>query len=272
MAVGPFAISPPQLFLLLGVAAAALTAYGLERRTGTRVRKPVWGSLLIGLLAARLGYVLTHRAAFAAQPWQALYFWQDGYSPLFGVLGAGAVLALASAPGSGYPPRQLFAPLVVGLTVWGGLGWLNNALTQSTEYPLPELTVERLGGESVSLTSFRGQPVVLNLWASWCPPCRWEMPVLKAAQQARPEVRFLFINQGEGAPAVHRYLQIEQLSELQNVLLDPAGRIGRHFRTPALPATLFFNAAGQLVDTHFGALTRAHLDEHLNALLEKQSL
>ena len=271
MAVGPFVISPPQLFLLLGLVAAALIAYGSERRTGTHVRKPLWGSLLIGLLAARLGYVLTHRAAFETQPWQALYLWQGGYSPLLGVLAAGVVLALASAPGSGYPPRRLFAPLVVGLTVWGGLGWLNNALTDSTEYPLPELRVERLGGESVSLASFSGQPVVLNLWASWCPPCRREMPMLKAAQQARPDLQFLFVNQSEGAPAVRHYLQAEQLEELRNVLLDPAGRVGRHFRTPALPATLFFNAAGQLADTHFGALTRAHLDEHLHALLGKQS-
>lgn len=272
MAVGPLIISPSQLFLLLGLAATALTAYGSERRTRTRVRKPLWISLLIGLLAARLGYVLTHLAAFEAQPWQALYLWQGGYSPLFGVLGAGTVLALASAPGSGYPPRQLFAPLVVGLTVWGGLGWLNSALTQGTEYPLPELTVKHLGGESVSLASFRGQPVVLNLWASWCPPCRWEMPALKAAQQTRPDVQFLFVNQGEGAPTVRQYLQIEQLEALQNVLLDPAGQVGRHFHTRALPTTLFFNAAGQLVDTHFGALPRAHLDEHLHALLDTQPL
>jgi thiol-disulfide isomerase/thioredoxin len=154
--------------------------------------------------------------------------------------------------------------------VWGGLGWLHNALTHGTEYPLPELAVERLGGGTVSLASFRGQPVVLNLWASWCPPCRREMPVLEAAQQARPDVQFLFVNQGEGAPAVRQYLQIEQLSELQNILLDPADRVGRHFRTRALPTTLFFNTAGQLVDTHLGALTRAHLDEHLRALLSIQ--
>lgn len=266
MALGPFVISLPRLFLLLGLAAAVITAYGVERRTGVSVRKPLWWSLLIGLLAARLGYMLTHLAAFEARPWEALYLWQGGYSAMLGVLAAVAVVVLASASRNGYPPRRLFAPLLVGVTVWGGLGWVNDALTQGTDYPLPELTVESLDGEPVSLASFRGQPVVLNLWASWCPPCRREMPVLEAAQQKRPDVEFLFVNQGEGLPAVSQYLWIEEL-RLRNVLLDPGGRVGRHFNAPGLPTTLFFDAEGELVDTHLGALTGATLGDYLSELI-----
>lgn len=265
MALGPFVISLPRLFLLLGLVAAMLTTYSAERGSGVSVRKPLWWSLAIGFLVARIGYVLTHLAAFEVHPWQALYFWRGGFLPALGVLAAVAVAALASAPGTRYPPRRLFTPMLVGLAVWGGLNWVSGALRQGTQYPLPEIVLQELGGEPVSLASFEGAPVVVNLWASWCPPCRREMPILENAQKRWPEVQFVFVNQGEGKPAVRQYLRTEQL-ELNNVLLDYAGYVRRYFRAPGLPTTLFFNADGELVANHIGALTRASLNDYLQAL------
>lgn len=268
MALGPVVIALPRLFLLLGLAAALLTAHLLERRGGTSLERPLWWGLLSGLLAARLGYVLTHPADFQAQPWQALFVWQDGYLPLAGIAAAAAV-AMWFVYRRGYRPQRLFTPLLVGLAVWGGLNFVHDTLRRATDKPLPDLAVEDLQGVPVTLESFRGQPVVLNLWASWCAPCRREMPTLAAAQQSHPTVHFLFVNQAEGPATVRQYLSIEQL-QLRNVLLDLHGRVGDHFSAPGLPTTLFFNAEGKLVHTHLGELSRARLGDYLRALERRQ--
>lgn len=268
MAIGPFVIALPRLFLLLGLAAAGLTAYLMGRRAGGSPEKPLWWTLLVGLVAARLGFVLTHLGDYRAQPWEALYFWQDGYLPLLGAMAAILAAGLFALRGH-YPPQRLFPPLLMGLFVWGGLSYLNDALTQATEKPLPDLVLEDLAGRPVNLADFQGKPVVVNLWASWCPPCRREMPVLSAAQRAEPGVEFLFVNQAEGPATIRQYLSAERL-RLENILLDLGGRLPRDFNAPGLPTTLFFNADGRLVDTHLGELSRAGLGDYLRKLKETE--
>jgi thiol-disulfide isomerase/thioredoxin len=68
---------------------------------------------------------------------------------------------------------------------------------QERQMPLPALQVADLQGDRIDLQQFRGKPLVLNLWATWCGPCRREMPVLATAQQAHDDVQFVFLNQGE---------------------------------------------------------------------------
>ncbi len=70
---------------------------------------------------------------------------------------------------------------------------------------IPDISVRDIDGQPVSLQDLAGKPLVINLWATWCPPCRREMPVLAAAQQANPDVRFVFVNQGEGQLLVEKF-------------------------------------------------------------------
>ena len=107
--------------------------------------------------------------------------------------------------------------------------------------------------------------MVVNLWASWCPPCRREMPVLAAAQQRETGVMFVFANQGEDAATAQRYLGDSAL-HLANVLLDSGTELGRTVGSTALPTTLFYDAGGRLVDTHLGELSAASLASKLNQL------
>jgi len=130
---------------------------------------------------------------------------------------------------------------------------------------LPALTMQSVAGQSVALADFQGKPTVVNLWATWCPPCRREMPVLHAAQTERSEVNFVFLNQGESAAKVQAYLTAQQLP-LRNVLLDAHGEVGVQMGHRALPTTLFFDAQGRLVDTRVGALSRATLAQRLDTL------
>ena len=119
-------------------------------------------------------------------------------------------------------------------------------------------------GESVQLADFRGRPLVINLWASWCPPCRREMPVLQQAQAENPDVVFLFANQGESAETVRHFLQGENL-RLDNLLFDNGGQLGQQVGSVALPTTVFYTAEGRLLGSHLGELSRGSLARYLEA-------
>ena len=144
-------------------------------------------------------------------------------------------------------------------------GMVAMALSAATQQPLPALVLAGLQGQPVALQQFAGKPVVLNLWATWCPPCRREMPVLAAAQQRHPDVHFVFANQGESAQKVQAFLAGDRLA-LDNVLLDAHGEVARHFGHRALPTTLFFDARGMLADVRIGEVSHATLTERLARL------
>lgn len=266
MVIGPLVIALPRLFFLLGLVAAMIATRVVERRlVGPSAEKLLWLALLIGLLVARLGFVLTHLDVFARQPLHALYLWQGGFMPLLGVLASCVTVALLWWRSRQYTGRQLLAPLVAALLVWGGLSWVTQALRQATSQPLPAVTLQQLDGQPLALASLAGQPVVLNIWATWCPPCRREMPMLAQAQRQYPGVHFVFVNQGEGRATISNYLTAEQL-QLDNVLLDTGAHVSRQFGVRGLPTTLFFNARGELVTSHLGMLTQAILGDYLGTL------
>jgi thiol-disulfide isomerase/thioredoxin len=106
---------------------------------------------------------------------------------------------------------------------------------------------------------------VVNLWATWCPPCRREMPALQQAQAANPDVNIVFVNQGEESHTVAAFLDRQGLA-LSNVLVDPESRTGAALGHGALPTTLFFDANGQLAGTRIGELSQATLTQRLASL------
>ena len=131
---------------------------------------------------------------------------------------------------------------------------------------LPTVPFTTLTGDQLRLSSLAaGKPMVLNLWASWCAPCRDEMPMLAAAQQQEAGLQFVFANQGEDRTTVQRFLSTAQL-ELANVLLDPGARIGRDAGSMALPITFFYDDSGRLVDTNLGGLTARSLATKLDRI------
>ena len=79
------------------------------------------------------------------------------------------------------------------------------------------------------------------------------MPALAAAQKANPDVRFLFVNQGEGEATVRTYLAREDLT-LEHVLLDPHMDLPRHYGTVGLPITFFLGSDGRLAKAHLGEI------------------
>ena len=130
---------------------------------------------------------------------------------------------------------------------------------------LPALSFTSLEGRSVNLVEFKGKPTVVNLWATWCPPCVREMPMLHQAQVDHPDVNFVFLNQGESADKVGVWLQTRKLL-MRNVLMDVDRKAGAAFKHRALPTTLFFDPMGRLVSTRIGELSAATLSKRLRGL------
>jgi thiol-disulfide isomerase/thioredoxin len=254
----PFALLLAMTALVLGMSAGR----SIGRRAGIDAEPLLWRLLLVGAVAARLAFVLQFHEAYLKAPLDILDVRDGGWTPLAG-LAAAAVYAIAA----GLRRSPLRPPLAAALgtvaLVWAVGTLVLGALTSEVTR-VPALRMQALGGQSVALTDFKGKPTVLNLWATWCPPCRREMPVLLQAQAQRPDVNFVFLNQGESGPTVQAFLAAQRLP-LRNVLLDVRGEAGIQLGHRALPTTLFFDASGLLVDARVGELSPATLGQRLAA-------
>ena len=167
----------------------------------------------------------------------------------------------------GRTPTQrpaLAAGAVVGLVIWG-MGLQMQQRAAPVGYPEVTLVSLKDGQPATLAQAARGRPVVVNLWASWCGPCRVEMPDLAEAQRRHPDIGFLFANQGESAEKVQAFLARSGLA-LDEVWLDQGSRRGQAIRSPGLPTTVFLDAQGRQVDAHFGVLSAASLQTRVEAL------
>ena len=271
LTLGPLALPVAPLLLLAALWLGSALGSRLARRGAgesaeARARAAadaVLHASLFGLLAARLAHLALHAQAYGASPWSALDLRDGGWHAPAGVAAGLAWLAVR-----GWRQPRLRTPLAAAAATaalaWTLGGW---ALGRHAAPTLPDLMVTDLAtGRTLTLAeAARGRPVVVNLWASWCGPCRQEMPVLAAAQQREPGVGFLFVNQGEPEAAVRSYLAGLGVP-LNEVLLDPGSRLGPALGSRGLPTTVFHDAQGRRVDAHFGVLNAAALQSRLQAL------
>jgi thiol-disulfide isomerase/thioredoxin len=263
--VGPFAISTQLIVLLICAVVAAVIAHFVGRRQKVSIGGTLAVMALAAVFAARLAFVALWFDHYRDAPWRIFDIRDGGFTPWAGILAATLI-----ATWHGWRQARLRVPLLSGLLA-GTLAWMVSlAVLRLGEAPtlsgLDEISLKTLQDQPKTLASLaHGMPLVVNLWATWCPPCRSEMPVLAAAQSQVTGVNFVFANQGEYAPTVQKYLETSQLS-ISNVLMDPGKKLGQHLGSMGLPTTLFFDASGRLVDTHLGALSSASLASKLSRL------
>jgi thiol-disulfide isomerase/thioredoxin len=127
--------------------------------------------------------------------------------------------------------------------------------------PAPDFALALADGRHLRLSDLRGRPVVINFWATWCGPCRIEMPELLRAAAADPEVTLLAVNLQEARAAVEPFA--EALGMATPVVLDPAGDVADRFAVRGLPTTVFIDRDGRIQTTYAGVLTPAALAERL---------
>ncbi|EMR12258.1 redoxin domain-containing protein [Methylophaga lonarensis MPL] len=262
-AFGPFALSVGQLVFLLAFGMAFLVAFLGSRGKSSRADNTLVNALIFGFIIARLVFVVRYWPDYQSNLLSIVDIRDRGFVPLAGVVAAVVWMLIA-----GFRHRVQRVPLLIsGFT--GAFSWLFATILlyqHSAVLPdMPDYALTDLANASVELEQFRGQPIVINLWASWCGPCRREMPVISDAQHQYPDVHFLLINQGESPEVVQLFLHEESL-ELANVLLDPRSVMSNYWRVRGLPTTLFFDEKGQYSHHHFGELSAASLRHQLERL------
>ena len=255
LTIGSFALAINHLLLILALALATLVGRRVAKRGGENPESVLFGLFLLGLLAARIGFVIGYWRYFENDPLQMLDLRDGGFLMWPGLLAVVVGAVVWSWRRTGLR-RPLGWGLGSGLAFWLLASLASNLYDKGTQ--LPDMALRNANGESVQLSSYKGGPLVINLWATWCPPCRREMPVLQNAQHQHEDVTFLFVNQGESMQSVSTFLETQGLN-LSNVLFDSGGQLGQKVGSMALPTTLFYNAEGRLLASHLGELSQASL-------------
>ena len=163
----------------------------------------------------------------------------------------------------------LAAALVVlaGVGTWQGLsgsGAGGGVLTGRTGRSAPAFSLPQLGrpGAHLSLAGFRGRDLVVNFWASWCVPCRSEMPLLEAAYKAdHAKVTFLGIAANDSPAAAHAFLA--EVGVTYPAVSDASGTVALSYGVYGLPTTVFISPSGKILGRHVGQLHAASLREAL---------
>jgi peroxiredoxin len=127
----------------------------------------------------------------------------------------------------------------------------------------PDFTLAAVDGEELSLSDFRGRPVVLNFWATWCPPCRAEMPAIQSFYEKRGrEIQVLAVNlTASEKSAAHVKDFLKAGGYTFPVLLDTHNITAQEYLVRAIPTTFFIDREGIIRTRHTGSLTLEMLEE-----------
>ncbi|MGH7021882.1 MAG: redoxin family protein [Brevundimonas sp.] len=260
IALGPLVLSGERFAILAGIFVFLIGTGLLASRVSPRFN--LWSTCVVlgGLAVARLAHMITHWSYFSDDPLRALAIWEGGFN--WAWTAPVVALSLIFLLRTSRERAWAIAPLAAAALVWTTAHHLASA---TEPLPAPALTLAALDGPPVDLASDDGRPTVINLWATWCAPCRREMPALAQAERAHPEIRFLLINQGEDADGVQAFLQREGLA-FDHVLFDPAMTTQRHYRTLGIPVTLFLHADGRLAKAHMGEIAPERISAEIARL------
>jgi thiol-disulfide isomerase/thioredoxin len=260
--LGPFPLSVTAILLIVALLVAAWAGRLAGRSERISIGNILIDMLIAAIIVSRITFVAVWFDTYRNAPWSMLDIRDGGF-----ILWVGLLSALLVAAWRGWCRASLRKPLIIGLAA-GALVWgsMFGAIFQLNNTMLPKVALTTLAGDPVDLVALAaGRPIVVNLWASWCPPCRREMPVLAAAQKQEKEFLFVFANQGEDGMTAQNYLAGARL-DMANVLLDPSTNFGHEAGSTALPTTLFYDSKGRLVNSALGELSVASLTSKLDPL------
>jgi cytochrome c biogenesis protein CcmG, thiol:disulfide interchange protein DsbE len=155
--------------------------------------------------------------------------------------------------------------LLMGFLILNGTGRSSdNALSSRNAapargLPIADFELVTLSGETVQLSQFRGKPVVINFWGTWCPPCKNEMPLLQSAYDTYgPELVILAVNVNDSVSSVERF--VEEMGLTFPILMDEKDAVRTQFQVRGYPTTYFIDGDGVLREQFIGELNQEQID------------
>ncbi len=127
-----------------------------------------------------------------------------------------------------------------------------------------DFTLPDLDGKAITLSALHGRPVILNFWATWCAPCRIEMPEFQKVYENHPdgELAIIAVNLDEPADRVSKFFR-DDLGLTFTALLDDGGVIADKYGVFTYPTTYFINKDGVVTAVHRGSLTEKYIEDYL---------
>jgi peroxiredoxin len=142
----------------------------------------------------------------------------------------------------------------------------SSAIPLGTNYPAPDVQLTDLEGKPVALSNYKGQVILYNAWATWCPPCKEEMPTLEAYYQAHKNDGFVVIAIEDGEPVSEVAAFVEDYKLSFPVWPDLKYVATTAFKTNNLPTSFVIDRSGTVRLTWTGAITRDKLEKYVTPL------
>lgn len=145
--------------------------------------------------------------------------------------------------------NKMMLPMLLSLSLAFGATALQ---AKEMNEPAPDFTLKSRSGENLRLEDFRGQVVMLNFWASWCGPCRQEMPLMDDIYEQYKDLGFtvLAVNVDENREEAHRFLDKVPVS--YPILYDPESQVSEQYDVQAMPTTVMIDRNGNARFLHYG--------------------
>jgi thiol-disulfide isomerase/thioredoxin len=285
--IGPFLIPTRTAgFLLLALFAlwtVHRVAIYLKADVNLCVRIGEQG-LWIGIVASRLSFVLLNWSSFSAKPWTILYLWQPGYSFSVGLVAALAYIFYRIYRQEVERRRAVVSSLSAGfalpvLLFIGMLITMNQFVDVEIYIPgdtVPNDKVTDLYGEPASFADFVGNGLVVNFWATWCPPCRREMPLLEEVynKYKSRNITVIGVSVDNSRDAIKNYVEsvsvtypIWEDSVIRSNNLPGGTSLSSMFGVVGFPTTFFIDANGVIQSSYVGELNLAILNKRISGLI-----
>jgi thiol-disulfide isomerase/thioredoxin len=146
-----------------------------------------------------------------------------------------------------------------------------SAIPVKMAYPAPELSLTDLAGNPASLADYRGKIVLVNLWATWCPPCKEEMPALETFYRKHAEEGFAIVAVNDGDPTSDVVQFVKDYGLSFPVWLDPTYiATEKKFKTKNLPSSFVIDRDGQVVLSWVGGINLSTLEKYVTPIIEDQ--
>ena len=146
-----------------------------------------------------------------------------------------------------------------------------SAIPVKVNYSAPALSLTDIDGQPVSLADLRGQVVLVNLWATWCPPCKKEMPELESFYKKHKNDGFTIVAVNDGDPIADVVQFVKDYRLTFPVWLDPTYiATEQAFKTLNLPSSYIINREGDVILSWLGGINRKNLEKYVSPVIEEQ--